>query len=888
MTLQLERLLRLFPAPFRRRFGDEMLGQLRADAARARSRGRLRAFGFWLGAAADLAISAIAERFDPTWPPTRRHSTGARKQLMRLDPWVTDLRYALRALLRAPGFVLVTVITLGLAIGANAGLFSVVDTVLLDPLPYRDTDRLVSIAASAPGSDLADEFGVSSEFYLQYREHSRLLEDVAIHDDFTCTLRTADRVERVRMAAGTWSLLQTLGTPPILGRLPAPEDEAGVTVLSHGLWTTWFGADPGVIGRTADVCGDQRTIIAVMPPGFWFPNDTTVLWFPGPIRAEDVVPGRFGAGLVGRTAPGVDSAQLVAELDRLAQQLPERFGGTPAYARIIERHRAVVRPLERELLGDIAGMLWVLLGALGILLLIACANVANLFLVRSERRQRELALQRAIGAARPQLVRTLMAEALIVALLAGVLALVLAAVSVPLFVRAAPAEIPRLAQSGVTGLTVLFTAAAALGSALLCGLVPAIRGSAPNLARLREGGRGATRRRHWGRHALVVAQTALALVLLIGSGLLIRSFRELRDVDPGYDTEDLFTFQIAPEGAHLTDAASYARFHTSFAERVASLPGVESVGLVENVPLDEGLATARFRGEDMPADADAGVLLNFTWAGGDYFPTMGIAVLRGRPFTEADHTTSFGNVVVSELAASQLWPSQDPLGKRLRLDGREEWETVVGVVEDIMQYTFRDSPQPLVYFPLVGQSPESRPISSPGYVVKTARAEEIAPEIRALVREVAPEAPMYRTYTMRELAADSMMQLSFTMLALGTASALALLLGLLGLYGILSYVVAERTQEIGVRMALGAAPRRVQLMVLVEGGTMVALGVLLGLGAALGLTRVLGSLLFGIESGDPATFGGMSAAMALVGLLATYMPARRAATVDPIRSLRND
>ncbi|HVS64943.1 MAG TPA: ABC transporter permease [Thermoanaerobaculia bacterium] len=890
MSRFLVRLIRLFPADFRRQFGEEIADQIRRDDQRARSRGRLAAIWYGFSQTFDLARAALGERWRPTWtePRAPRAISAPRKDTsMRTDAWIHDLRYAVRALRRSPGFVVVSVVTLGLAIGVNAGLFSVIDTVLLNPLPYRDTDRLVRISASAPGSDLPAEFGVSAEFFVQYREQSELLDGIAIYNSFTNTLRADDRTERVRMSTPSPSLFATLGVSPILGRLPVEEDEDRVVVISHALWKTWFGSDRDVLGRTLYAGGADRTVIGVMGPEFWFPDDGTLLWIPAVVRAEDIVPGRFGLPLVARVAPGVSREALVEELDRLALRLPDRFTVPARYAELIDQHRAIVRPLEEELLGGVSGPLWVLFGAMGIVLLIACANVANLVLVRTERRHRDLAVQRAIGAGRGQLVRSQMAEALVLGVLGGAVALLLAWALVPLLVQAAPAEIPRLAQVAIGPATLLFTLAAALLSALLCGLFPAIRASAPKLAHLREGGRGATRRRHWVRGALVVGQSALALVLLIGSGLLVRSFWELREVDPGYDLEDLFSFQIAPEGSHLTDPSSFARFHLGFMERLAALPGVETVGLIENLPLDEGLSAASFATDSAERETDATVRSSFTWAAGDYFRAMGIELLAGRTFVEADHVSDLGHVVVSESAANALWPGEDAVGRRLRRQELEVWETVVGVVEDVMQYSFRDVPEPLVYYPLVGQPGSgARPISSPAYVLKTARADDIAPEVRALVREDAPGAPMYRVYTMEGLASDSMVQLSFTMLALGLASALALILGAIGLYGVLSQVVAERTQEIGVRMALGAAPRRVQLMVLAQGVQVLALGLVLGIAAASGLTRVLESLLYEVAAVDVATFVWMSAAMAAMGLLATYLPARRAATVDPIESLR--
>jgi predicted permease len=387
-------------------------------------------------------------------------------------------------------------------------------------------------------------------------------------------------------------------------------------------------------------------------------------------------------------------------------------------------------------------------------------------------------------------------------------------------------------------------------------------------------------------------------VLLIGSSLLVRSFRALHDVDTGYDTDDIFTFQIAPEGPHLPDGPAYAQFAQRFLDRLAALPGVESVGLVENLPLNEGTNLARFRAEEMETAPNAGMMLNYTFAAGDYFRTMGIAMLQGRDFQRADHDTSARNIVVSRGAADRLWPGLDPMGRRLRQDrtspsvagGASDrggvWYTVVGVVEDVVQDDVRDAPQPLVYLPLVGPTPTSWVISSPAYVVKTSRAETIEPEIRALVREAAPEAPMYRVFTMAGLARDSMIRLTFTMLTLGIVSTLALILGAVGLYGVLSYVVAQRTREIGVRLALGAEADRVRRMVVVQGARLVVFGVTAGILVALASTKALDTLLFGVESVDAWTFMAMSAWMVSIGLLASWIPAVRASRVDPIESLR--
>jgi predicted permease len=387
---------------------------------------------------------------------------------------------------------------------------------------------------------------------------------------------------------------------------------------------------------------------------------------------------------------------------------------------------------------------------------------------------------------------------------------------------------------------------------------------------------------------LAAAQTALALILLIASGLLLRSFQELRRVDPGYDTKDIFTFQIAPERESLRDGPSFARFQLDFMDRLRTLPGVISVGLVENVPLNEDPATSRFSPEEKADGREGGSLMKMTFAAGDYFKTMGITVIDGRTFETADHISSLGNVIISRSAANLLWPGKAAVGHRLQRQGQNSWDTVIGVVEDVMQNDFRHPPNPLAYYPLVGPTPTSWAISSPAYVVKTSRAETIAPEIRALVREVAPEAPMYRVFTMAGLARDSMVQLSFTMLTLAIASALAIILSAVGLYATLSYVVAGRTREIGVRMALGAEAGRVRWMFVARGARVLGFGIAVGLIGAVASTRALSSLLFNIRALDGLTFAAMSGTMIIVGLLASYIPARRASDVAPIESLRLD
>jgi putative ABC transport system permease protein len=805
---------------------------------------------------------------------------------------MSDVRLALRALRKAPAFALTAVGTLGLAIGASAAIFTLVDAILLTPLPYPDPDRLVMLRGSAPGTDVGEDFGLSTEFLIEYHENADLLEGVASYGTFTSTLRTDERVDRVLMSGPSLAMFEMLGVQPLVGRLPVVEDVDRVALLSHSLWMEWFDGDPNVIGRSYSIAGQSRTVIGVMPPDFDFPRDDITLWIPNPIvqaassGQAQIRPGNFGTPLVARVKPGVEPEALIAQLDLIASRLPEKYGGSPRYIEIIERFTPRVIPLEEQLLGALTGPLWILLGATAILLLIACANVANLFLARAEGRRVDVAIRRAIGAPRWNLVRRQLVETTIVALLAGAVAVGVAALLLPLIIAQVPTAVPRLSSAGLSLTTVLFTLVVSVAAGLVCGAAPAVRTAGVTLTWLRDRARGATRARHRTRDVLVVGQAALALVLLFASGLLLRSFAAAKSVDPGYVVENIFTFQMAPEQAQLNSAPAWANFHLAFMERLRALPGVETVGIVENFPLDEGLGPTAFSTDPTSAGAAAAEhQLNVTFAAGDYFQAMGIALLQGRIFTDAEQRENPGHIIVSRSTAERLWPGEDPIGKQVTLNQFGLRETVIGVVEDVRQNGFRNDGGPGVYFPLVSQKPEIWTLSTPAYVLDTSRADSIAPDVRALVREVAPEAPMYRVYTIEELVSRSMAQLTFTMIALGLAAGLALLLGMVGLYGILSSTVAERTRELGVRIALGAQPGRVRRMVVIQGMRVVAVGVVVGVVVALFGSRALDSLLYGVRSFDPVTFLATALLMLLVGAAACWIPAYRASSVDPARTL---
>lgn len=860
-------------------FEDEIRSHLELETERLKAQGMSEADAERMARRRFGNVRVVEDRFYQGRP------------LVWLDDFVRDMRHALRALLRSRGFLATSVVTLALAIGAVSGMFGVVNKVMLEPLPYPNSDRLMVLFGTSPGSDLPERFALGNEFYVHYKEHSKLLAGIFSFASGTSTFRAGERVERIPMAWPTNDMYATLGVRPQLGRLPRAEDGDDAVVISDRLWSTWFGRDASVVGKWYFVSDSMKQVVGVMPPEFAVPSDETMLWISGEIRASDVSPGNFGTPLVVRLKEGVTTEQLAVELKQLAGQLPARFGGRAAYAQVIERFRPVPLPLLEAMVGPtVRTSLLILLGAVALVLLVACANVANLFMVRAETRRRDITVRRAVGASSGQLVRYQMAESFVVALIAGVLAVVLSAVTLPVFLRAAPEGIPRLAEVRLDLPTVGAALLLVLLVALACGVAPAVRAASADLSGLRESGRGSIGGRHWGRDLLVVLQTALALVLLIGSALLVQSFRRLSSVDPGYDIRNIYTFQFAPQQPQLNDGPSLGQMHLNMMDRLRALPGVSAVGVVNNIPLDEGTGGLRVLTDGMASDA-SGQLLDLNFTGGDYFRAMGITLLQGRTFTNQEAVSPNTSVVISRSAAEKLWPGENPLGKRMRprFGGQDTLVfTVVGIVNDVKQDDWRGAGEAIVYFPLTGPSPQAWGMGSPAYVVKSPRAASLQNEVRRLVREIAPEAPVYREYTMEFLAQRSMLQLSFTTLTLGVLSVLALILGAVGLYGVLAYVVAQRTREIGVRMALGATAGAVRRQVVSQGTRVVLIGAAIGVVAAALTTRLLSNLLYDVKPVDPLAFGTTSAIMLAIGMLASYVPARRASSVDPMNALRSD
>ena len=807
-----------------------------------------------------------------------------------LEKWLKDFKHAARSLARAPGFTAIVVATLALVIGANTAIFSVVNVVLLKPLPFPDADRLVHIGGTAPGTDQPAELGLPDELYLEYRDSVLGLEDIGIYGTGSSTSRAEGHVDQLFLTQATPSLFTTLRVQPLHGRVPTDEDSANVVVISHWLWESWFNSDLAVIGRTYTFAGATREVIGIMKPEFRFPDERVAFWIPLQIRPAQVTAGGFGPRAVARMKPGTDRAALTAQLEPLARRVQQRLGGPAPYVRIMERHRPVVKPLREQLVGAIATPLWILLGTVAIVFLIAGANVGSLFMVRAESRRRDLAVRRALGAGRGDLVRSPLSEALLLAAAGGIVGAFIAWAGVPLLVRVAPgavaggfagAPIPGLATAGLDSTALLFTTAISVLAACAIGLLPAFRFSGSGLGSLMQAGRGIVGGRTIAREALVVVQTASALVLLVGSALLMRSFWQLSNVDAGYDTEGIFTFQIAANRPDLNDRAAMSSFQYAFMDRLKALPGVESVGYVNTLPLDEGADSQNITTPRIVASGAEAPLVRVTGAGGAYFQTMGIDLLRGRYFERAEEERGLRYVIISQSAAEMLFPGEDPLDKQVRpaTAAGDNWSHIIGVVEDVLIDDLRrEKPEPTVYLPAVS--------GSPAYVMKSARAEQLEPEVRAIIREVIPESPMYRVFTMKRLAANAMASLSFTMLMVSITAALALILGAVGLYGVLSYRVTRRAQEIGVRMALGAQAESVRWMFVRQGAQVALLGVITGALAAAGLTTYIQTLLFNVGRLDVTAFVAMSAVMLAVALLASYIPARRASRVDPVVALR--
>jgi predicted permease len=795
------------------------------------------------------------------------------------------------------------VLTLGVGIGANTAIFSVVYGVLLKPLPFHDPDHLVGVWHSAPGMNF-QVLNQSPATYLTYRDDNRVFVDIGLWDTTAVSVTGTGEPERVEALLVTDSVLPVLNVHPQVGRSFDAEDDSPRSpervMLSHAYWQRKFGGDPAISGRGIVVDGRPREIIGVLPAGFSFLGRSPQLVLPFRINRAEVFIGNFSFQSLARLKPGVTIEQANADIARMIPLVVERFPLPQGFTRqMFEEVRLApnVRPLAQDVVGDVGRVLWVLLGTVGLVLLIACANVANLFLVRAEGRQQELAIHAALGAGSQRIAWELLSESLTLGFLGGAVGLLLAYSGVRLLVAAAPEGLPRVEAIGIDPIVLLFTVAISLAAGLLFGLLPVLKYATPRLSSsLKEGGRlsSAGRERHRARNALVVVEIALAVVLLVASGLMIRSFQAMRDVDPGFrNPEEVLTLRVSIPAMLVREPEQVARTHQQISDRIRSLPGIASVGLSNSITMDGNDSNDPIFVEDFPGPGGRiPPLRRFKWIGESYFETMGNPIIAGRPISWADVYSASQVVVVSENFAREYWKEPSAaIGRRIRQSPNNPWRTIVGVVGNERDDGVARPATFIVYWPMLVKDFWTSPVfvqRSMAYAIRTARAGSptLLKEIQQAVWSVNPNLPLASVRTLDEIRAESMAQTSFALVMLGIAAAVALLLGVVGIYGVISYVATQRTREIGIRMALGAAERDVRALFLRHGVVLSMLGIGVGLAAASGLTRLMSALLFGVSSLDPTTYAAVATGLAGTALLASYLPARRASRIDPADALR--
>jgi putative ABC transport system permease protein len=877
--------------------GDSIAGDLREEyAQRVRTQSARRAAAWYRRQVVGIAWRSARDRLRGHGPFVTRAAAEGRGGLRRdrmTSNMLRALRYGAKGLARSPQFTFAAVLTLALAVGTNAAIFSVVQGVLLKPLRFHDADRLVVLRHSAPGLGY-DDFSTSPGLYLLYRAESGAFEASGIHADASVNVTGADAPPaRVTASLASRDVFTTLGVTPAAGRVfDEAEDSPGglpVVMLSHAFWQERFGGAASVVGSTVSIDGTERTVVGVMPAGFEFPNRDTRLWLPLALDTTERAYGNFSFDAIARLRPGIDAGQAQARLQPLLARLRDEPGDAGEFRAFMDAGNlaAVVTPLKQRVVGDVSRALWILLGTVGFVFLIACANVTNLFLVRAEARQKEMAVRAAMGAGRTGLIAHYAAESLLIAAAGGVLGLVMAWGAVRALLRVAPPNIPRLHEVAIDPVVLAFTVMVTLLAAVLLGVLPSLRLTSPDLlATLGRSSRGMTsgRERHRARQVLVVAQTALALVLLVGSGLMVRSFQKMRAIEPGFEPRNAITFRLSLPTATYSDGERMAQFHGQLLERLRAIPGVETVGATSHPPLAGCCSgTAHFI-EDFPVEpGQMPPMFWYSTVSDGYFQAMRIPLVAGRLFDTSDRGLERRSVVVSEQLARRLWPDADPIGRRIRLSADTSWYNIIGVVGNVHDRGLELETSDMVYYSVDLGTSQARSMT---YVLRTARGADIAPLARAEVWGLDPSLPIASSSTYTKIVADSMIRLSFTMLALVAASAIALILGAIGLYSVISYLVTQRTNEIGIRLALGARPGQVKRMVVLQGARLAILGLGIGLAGAVVLTRLMQSMLYGTEPNDPVTFVVVCGFLAAIALLATYLPAHRASLIDPASSLK--
>ena len=802
-----------------------------------------------------------------------------------------DVRYGLRALRRTPGVTAVALLTLSLSIGANAAIFSVVNAVLLRPLPFRDPDRLVAFWGSAP------EMGIPvvnypDALYVYFRTRSRVLDPLAAYSSYSVTLTGAGEPERLNAGTVTADFFRLLGGTPQSGRTFRPEEEARdrnrVAVVSHGLWQRRFGGDPQILGHVLTLDNQPFTVVGIMPPGFDFPNRAE-LWIPLGTDPQSLNCWCFPT--MGRLAPGRTPEDAAREIARLNDDFwREREGKPPRDPDSTEPSKSVVFavPLAHQLVGEVRAPLLVLLGAVAIVLLIACANIANLLLARATARGREVAVRCCLGAGPWRIVRQLLIESLILALAGASAGLILAFWTVRALGGLVVERLPHLHELALDPTVLLFTLGISLVTVMLFGLAPAIRGARVDLQdAVKEGTRttrgGRSRRLN---DAFVVAQLALSLVLLVGAGLLLRSFKNLMRVDLGFRPENVLVGRVSLPYEANKEPAKARAFYAQFAERVRRLPGARTVGLTTNAPFSDGGNGQIFmiRGRE-PGPGQPNLVAEIRTVTPGYFAAVGTLLVRGRVIEETDTTTGPQVAVVDETLARRFWPDGNAMGEQIRLgdaSSTNPWLTIVGVVASVKHGHVAGDARRYVYLPLAQGSAWSMDV----IVRASSDPAALTGAIRREVRALDPTVPVYEVHTLEQAVARSLGTQRLTNHLLLAFAVTALLLAAVGIYGVMALGVSHRMNEFGIRLALGATPARVLGLVLGQGMRLILLGLALGLAGAAGLTRFLGSLLFQVEAMDPVTFGAVALVLVAVAFGACYLPAHRATATDPLRALR--
>jgi predicted permease len=817
-----------------------------------------------------------------------------RRGLPLIETTFQDLRYAARTLAKNPGFSLIAIITLTLGIGANTAIFSVANAVLLRPLDYKDSDRLVLIHHHYKKKNLVS--GVSAIGYAHYRDNSKSFESIAALTWWSVNLTGTGDPERLNGYAVTHTFFQTMGVEAAKGRVFTPdEDQPGrnrVVVLTDSLWQRRFAADPNIVGKSITLNGETHTVVGVMPPGFqlgreW--GEAVDIYSPIAITPQMLASGWLSEtlGTIARLKPNVTLQQAQAEMDTIAANVP---------ADIDKRIWGVLlRPLHGRVVGEIRRPLFILMAAVGFVLLIACANVANLLLVRAAVRQKEMAIRLAIGAGRWRIIRQLLTESVLLALIGGGLGLLLAHWGMRLLLSLDGRLIPRAYEVGIDGRVLAFTFGVSLLTGLLFGLAPALQSSRTDLhGTLKEGGRsGVARTRGWLRSGLIVFEVTSTLVLLIGAGLLIKSFWRVQRVNPGFDPGNLLTLQLDLPNTKYKEPAQIDGFLQRILTEIAALPGVKSAGISSAVPMSSSNQTSLtfvIEGRaPTPGELGVGPWGDLWFAGANYFQTMNIPLIRGRYFDDRDVLDAPFVAIIDETMARRWWPNEDPIGKRIWCyendpQGNKRWREIVGVVGHVKRESLDQESSVQYYLPH-----RQRPTPSVILAVRTvAEPESMTKAVRGVIQSADKELPVYSVTTMERIMADSTSQRRFATILFGIFALVALVLASVGLFGVMSYTVAQRTHEIGIRVALGAQTLDVLKLIIRQGMTLVLTGVAIGLMAAFGLTRLMKSMLFGISETDATTFVIIPLLLAAVAMLACYLPAKRATKVDPLIDLRSE